>query len=447
MDIFDIDEDVNDGVRLLDAALAAVVPSGATPPDYGRFLPADWRDRAPLRKAVEDRMSALRRVGARLFVERLRLEWRAGPTIPEPSGRLDFRPVRGSDELIELMTIVLQDTLDAHGRDDLTRMSPRQAAQAQYDSELNRFASPREWWQVACLPDGDPVGFVVPAHNGYNAIIAYLGVVPAHRGHGYAEDLVAAGTRLLAAQDVPRIRAATDVGNTPMATAFARAGYVAFERQIDMTWRYFRYVSSRSTVSSNSATSEAMTSATGRTSFIRPTIWPTGIETTSGSSDGVDPVVRLGDEQVLQRHRQRLGRVRPRPRPRSTWSSAAGPACRCRSGCARCRSRWPAGTPSPSRWLLARLRYSSVPSQIEPVHTPWAPSASDAAICRPEPMPPAPSTGTSGPTASTMSGVEHHAGDLAGVPAGLVALRHDDVDAVRDVAERVLRRRRPARPP
>ena len=43
-------------------------------------------------------------------------------------------------------------------------------------------------------------------------------------------------SRLLAAQDVPRIRAATDVGNAPMA-AFARAGYVTFERQIDMTWR------------------------------------------------------------------------------------------------------------------------------------------------------------------------------------------------------------------
>jgi hypothetical protein len=47
----------------------------------------------------------------------------------------------------------------------------------------------------------------------------------------------AAGTSLLAAQDVPRIRAATDVGNAPMAAAFARAGYVTFDRQIDMTWR------------------------------------------------------------------------------------------------------------------------------------------------------------------------------------------------------------------
>ena len=37
------------------------------------------------------------------------------------------------------------------------------------------------------------------------------------------------------------------------------------------------------TASSNSATRLAMTSATGRTSFIRPTIWPTGIEITSGS--------------------------------------------------------------------------------------------------------------------------------------------------------------------
>ncbi len=49
--------------------------------------------------------------------------------------------------------------------------------------------------------------------------------------------MLAAGTRLLAAEGVPRIRASTDVGNVPMARAFARAGYVTFERQLDMTWR------------------------------------------------------------------------------------------------------------------------------------------------------------------------------------------------------------------
>ena len=237
MDIFDIDGDTDDGVRLLETALPAVIPAGATPPEYGRFLPADWRDHGPTRQAVHDRMAALERVGARLFVERLRLEWHPGATIAELSGRLTFRPVRNPGELIELMTLVLDGTLDAHSRDDLTRMTPGQAAQEQYHNELERYASPHEWWRIATLPDGEPVGFVIPAHNGYNPIIAYLGVVPAHRGHGYVHDVLAAGTSLLAAQHAPRIRAATDVGNAPMSAAFARAGYVTFERQIDMTWR------------------------------------------------------------------------------------------------------------------------------------------------------------------------------------------------------------------
>ena len=175
--------------------------------------------------------------GARLFVERLRLEWRPGTPIPEPGGRLAFRPVHDARELVDLMTLVLDGTLDAHSRDELTRLSARSAAEAQYRDELERYASPHGWWRVATLPDGEPVGFVIPAHNGYNPIIAYVGVVPAHRGHGYIDEILGEGTRLLAAEGVPRIRAATDVGNVPMAAAFARAGYTVFERQIDMTWR------------------------------------------------------------------------------------------------------------------------------------------------------------------------------------------------------------------
>jgi hypothetical protein len=237
MDIFDVDGDTDDGVQWLKSALPAVVPAGATPPEYGRFLPADWHDHQHTRQAVNDWLWALERVGATLFVERLREEWRPGTPIPELSGRLTFRPVRNPGELIDLMTLVLDGTLDAHGRDDLIRMTPRQAAQEQYHNELERYASPHEWWRIATLPDGEPVGFVIPAHNGYNPVIAYLGVVPGHRGHGYIHDVLAAGTSLLAAQNVARIRAATDVGNAPMAAAFGLAGYVTFERQIDMTWR------------------------------------------------------------------------------------------------------------------------------------------------------------------------------------------------------------------
>ncbi|MGI5228508.1 GNAT family N-acetyltransferase [Actinoallomurus sp. CA-142502] len=240
LDVFDLDDDAPDrldaGARLLRTAMAEVVPPGAPIPEYIRFVPPDWRESPGPRRAAEERRSVVESLGARPLVERLRMEWRRGGPVPEPGGRLAFRPVGDTEELIGLMTEVLDGTLDAHGRADLTRMPARAAAEAHYEDELARYRSPREWWRIATLPDGDPVGFVVPAHNGYNPVIAYIGVRPAHRGRGYVDEILGEGTRVLAAQGVDRIRASTDVGNTPMAKAFARAGYPAFEHQLDMTW-------------------------------------------------------------------------------------------------------------------------------------------------------------------------------------------------------------------
>jgi hypothetical protein len=85
-------------------------------------------------------MGIVERLGAKLFVERLRLEWRAGTPLPEPAGRLAFRPVHDPGELVDLMTLVLDGTLDAHSRDDLTRMTARAAAEEQYRAELERHA-------------------------------------------------------------------------------------------------------------------------------------------------------------------------------------------------------------------------------------------------------------------------------------------------------------------
>ncbi|WP_077063271.1 GNAT family N-acetyltransferase [Streptomyces sp. MP131-18] len=227
------------GVRLLNTAMAAVfpdLPDGARPPEYGRLVPPDWRANAATRQAVEDRMAILERTGARLFVERLRLEWRPESPVPEPSRRLAFRPFHDAGELVALMASVLEGTLDAHSRADLTRMPAREVAVRHYEDELARYTSPRDWWRVATLPHGEPVGFVIPARNDYNPIIAYIAVLPPHRGNGYIDDILAEGTRVLAGQDVPRIRAATDLGNVPMAEAFRRAGYLNFGRVINMTW-------------------------------------------------------------------------------------------------------------------------------------------------------------------------------------------------------------------
>jgi RimJ/RimL family protein N-acetyltransferase len=243
LDVLDVDDSasardrVDIAVRLLHAAMAAILPSGSRPPEYSRFVPPDWRENAVTRQAVEDRMTALERTGARLFVERLRFEWRPETPVPEPSGRLVFRAVHDAEELVALMALALVGTLDAHSRDDLSRMSVHEAAVKHYEDELARYTNPRDWWRVATLPQGEPVGFVIPARNDYNAIIAYIAVLPTHRGNGYIDDMLAEGTRVLAKEDVPRIRASTDLGNVPMANAFRRAGYSNFEREITMTWR------------------------------------------------------------------------------------------------------------------------------------------------------------------------------------------------------------------
>jgi len=242
LDVLDLDDAATEpgrvdiGAGLLEAAMAEVLPAGGGPPEYIRFVPPDWRDDAVARRAVEDRMAVLERAGARLLVERLGLEWRPGTPLPPPSGRLRFRPVSNREELIAAMTLVLEGTLDAHSGHDLSRMPAAQVAAEQYDGEFLSYDSPRDWWQVGTRPDGEPVGFVIPARNSYSPIIAYVGVLPAHRGHGYIDDLLGEGTRILAAHDVPRIRASTDVGNVPMAQAFRRAGYANVEREINMTW-------------------------------------------------------------------------------------------------------------------------------------------------------------------------------------------------------------------
>ncbi len=237
LDVVDIEDSasgsdhVDIGVRLLQTAMAATLPNGSRPPEYSRFVPPDWRENAVTRLTVENRMAVLERTGARLLVERLRLEWRPESPVPEPSRRLVFRPVHDGEELVALMASVLDGTLDAHGRE-----SAPEAAVRHYEDELARYTSPRDWWRIATLPHGEPVGFVIPARNDYNPIIAYIAVLPSHRGNGYIDDILAEGTRVLAEQHVPRVRASTDLGNIPMANAFQRAGYINFERQINMTW-------------------------------------------------------------------------------------------------------------------------------------------------------------------------------------------------------------------
>ncbi|KAF2420872.1 GNAT family N-acetyltransferase [Microbacterium sp. B35-30] len=241
-DILDLDDALSDdeqrevGAALLDAAHGEAIAGQATPPEFARYLPADWRERRAERRATETIMALLEASGARFVVERLRLQWEPKAGIPTPDPRLDFRAFEDDDEVLDLTTRALTGTLDAHSRGELGHATPQEVARAQFDEEFARYTTPREWWRVAVDGAGEAVGFVFPARNSYHHIVAYVGVLPEHRGNGYVDGILAEGTRVLAEAGAPHIRASTDVGNLPMANAFARAGYSTFQRLINMEW-------------------------------------------------------------------------------------------------------------------------------------------------------------------------------------------------------------------
>jgi ribosomal protein S18 acetylase RimI-like enzyme len=223
------------GARLLRAAHEAgtVRTASGELAAFHLFLPPDWHDRPDIGAAVELRIAAAGQAGLHPFVERLRLEWEASAGVPAGSGRLRFGPMPDDPGLLDLLERVNVGTLDAHARRDLDREGPAAAARTQLD-DMRWMPSPESLWCTASTPAGELVGLVVPSRNYQSAVIGYVGVVPEQRGHGYVDDLLAEGTARLAAEGAELIRADTDVGNAPMAAAFARAGYRVTARRIVM---------------------------------------------------------------------------------------------------------------------------------------------------------------------------------------------------------------------
>ncbi|MFI6538386.1 GNAT family N-acetyltransferase [Nonomuraea sp. NPDC050547] len=176
---------------------------------------------------------ALMGAGFTLEVERVRLEWRSGSDIPADSGRLTYRPARKHTEreVLDVLVRVSEGSLDHDTQVELATVGPEHEARSMYDDLINRKGKP-DWFVIGYAAE-EPVGLVAPDDHS----IAYIGVVPEHRGKGYVSDLLAQGTRTLAEAGVERIVAATDVANTPTSNAFRRAGYSEVGRLFRYYWR------------------------------------------------------------------------------------------------------------------------------------------------------------------------------------------------------------------
>ncbi|WP_433437824.1 GNAT family N-acetyltransferase [Nonomuraea sp. CA-141351] len=182
-------------------------------------------------RAVEH--EALSLAGFAMEVERLVLEWVAGSDIPTDPGRLTYRPARRMDqaEVIDILIRISDGSLDYDTQIEVATAGAEREARWMYDDLMNRKAKP-DWFVIGYLGDS-PVGLVAPDDHS----IAYIGVVPEHRGHGYVNDLLARGTRTLAEAGLQRIVAATDVANVPTADAFLRAEYAEVGRLFRYYWR------------------------------------------------------------------------------------------------------------------------------------------------------------------------------------------------------------------
>jgi ribosomal protein S18 acetylase RimI-like enzyme len=224
---FDPGADPRHGAEVLRRSAATV---GATRLLHDIRLPAGSRPEATVHEA-------LLAGGFTLEVERLELVWRAASGLPRDPGRLRYRPARelGPAAMLDAMRRVAVGSLDHDTKTELAAGRGEQDAVDAYEYVTTCGGEPH-WFEFGYLGE-ELVGFVVPAVQPGWAQIAYIGVFPEHRGHGYIDDLLARGTATLAAAGIDEVAAGTDTGNAPMAAAFARAGYADAGRVFRYYWR------------------------------------------------------------------------------------------------------------------------------------------------------------------------------------------------------------------
>jgi GNAT superfamily N-acetyltransferase len=212
---------------LLRAAHEAYARAGSEhPPPYHVFLAADWRSRPDAVAALSWREEAARLAGLTASLARLSYEWTAEAGLPELSGSLVFEPEPDDEVFADVVGRVMTGTLDATSSKGANSVGALEQARREVEFYRTGMFGDRHWWRIARTPDGQVAGFGIPSQNSESPVIGYLGVLPEHRGHGYAREILAEITRILVAEaGASLIEADTDLANRPMAAAFEQAGY------------------------------------------------------------------------------------------------------------------------------------------------------------------------------------------------------------------------------
>jgi RimJ/RimL family protein N-acetyltransferase len=228
------DDRVQLAAGLLTAAHQAFAQAGLDrPPDFHLFVPADWRDRPDATAAVAWRREAALRAGLSVELERFRFEWTPNAGLPARGGQLTFEPEANDAVFAGLFARVLVGTLDATSRNHAESVGSLAQDWADVRFYRDSMLGERSWWRIARTPAGEVAGFGVPSRNTEHPVVGYLGVLPEHRGHGHAGEILSEITRILVSEaHATVIHADTDLENRPMAAAFERTGYQVTGRRL-----------------------------------------------------------------------------------------------------------------------------------------------------------------------------------------------------------------------
>ena len=160
--------------------------------------------------------------------------WDEPRPVVEVPDRLRFRPVAAEGDTQTLrgaIEAVLADTADRALRHSATSGSSVDAAEP-FLSPDPVFAFEPNWWRLAHDADDRLVGFSQPVafkgceRDGKDEVtLLLMGVLPEHRGRGFAVDILADATADVQRRGAWRIFCDTDIENEPMCAAFRRVGY------------------------------------------------------------------------------------------------------------------------------------------------------------------------------------------------------------------------------
>lgn len=194
-----------------------------------------------------ERKAAVEAAGLPVLQTKRTFSWNEPrPPIDVPA-RLSFRSLvtEGKDALLAAAAAGLEGTLDRVEQAEMSALedaSLGELLREEWEEITQGFSYEPEWFQLAYNEQGELVGYVQPVtypncNKGdlQEASIYHIAVLPAHRGHGYVDDILAQAVSTLQKVGVWRIYCDTDSENFPMVAAFERA---AFEEEgIMHMWR------------------------------------------------------------------------------------------------------------------------------------------------------------------------------------------------------------------